>query len=108
MQIGKRLSTATRLPSASAARLCTSRTCHATGPPWPVSAGRPLVDQSLVMRRIGQQYPAGAAAFRLAHRGELRAPALDTAEIARNRPRQGTLRRAATAQTVKIGFVQDH
>ena len=30
--------------------------------------GRPLIDQSLVVRRIGQQHPTGTTAFRLTHR----------------------------------------
>src|SRR4030095_12800332 len=70
--------------------------------------GRPLIDQSLVMRRIRQQYPTGTAAFRLAHRGEFGAPAIDAAEIARYRVSQRASCRPAPTETVEIGLMQNH
>ena len=38
--------------------------------------GCPLVDEPLVARRVGQDHPAGAAAFGFAHRGKLGAPGM--------------------------------
>src|SRR5215469_16325575 len=52
----------------------------------------PLIDESLVARRVAEHDPAGTAAPGLAHGRELGAPVLDTAEIAVDRLRQRACR----------------
>jgi len=64
--------------------------------------GGPLVDEPPVARRIGEDHLAGAAAFRLAHGGELRQPPLEAAEVMRDRVGEGA------TEAVEIDFVQDH
>jgi hypothetical protein len=69
---------------------------------------RPLVDEALVARRVGQDYPAGAAAFCLAHRGKFSAPTVEAAEIADDGLRQRATRTGATTEPVEIYLMQDH
>src|SRR5262249_58305723 len=67
----------------------------------------PLVDELVVARRPRQQDPSGAAAERLAHRHELRSPAFERSEIARQRVAQRRTRLALVAETVEEQLVQD-
>src|SRR5207245_7018726 len=60
-------------------------------------------------RGIGAHHPARAAAERFAHRGELRLPCRDAAEITLDQALQCALGlTAAPAQAVEIQLVQDH
>src|SRR5260221_1736754 len=69
---------------------------------------RPLVHEFAVAPRPGEQHPAGAAAQRLAHRGKLRAPALQRAEVAGQRVAQGRIGLALRAERGEEELVQDH
>src|SRR6266571_146359 len=69
---------------------------------------RPLVDELAVARRPREQHPSGAAAERFAHRHELRSPALERSEIARQRVAQRRTRFALVAEAVEEQLVQDH
>src|ERR1700704_6759764 len=69
--------------------------------------GGPLVDQPVLVRRPGAQYPARAAAERLAKRRELRVPALEAAEVAGKSDAQAaSLERSIGAQRVEVELVQ--
>src|SRR6266581_4184679 len=70
--------------------------------------GRPLVQQDPVSMQIRQQHPARAAAQRFAHRDEFRLPALDTAEVTRQRGRQRAVGQRASPKVGKVKLVQDH
>src|SRR6266536_1599149 len=61
---------------------------------------RPLVDVLAVARGPREQHPSGAAAERFAHRHELRSPALERSEIARQRVAQRRTRFALVAEAV--------
>src|SRR5262245_44016796 len=70
--------------------------------------GGPLIYEPLVARRVGKDHPPRAAALRLAHGGELGAPALDAAKIACDGVHEATAGRAATAETIEVDLVQNH
>src|SRR5690349_12758406 len=69
---------------------------------------RPLVDELAVARRPRQQHPSRAAAERLAHGHELRSPALERAEIPRQRLAQRSSRLALLAKAIEKQLVQNH
>jgi hypothetical protein len=69
--------------------------------------GRPGVDEAVITWAVGQDHPSGAARLRPTHCGELSAPALQTAEVAIDRFRQGAGFVRVT-ESGKIVLMQDH
>src|SRR4051812_43761348 len=69
---------------------------------------RPLVHEPAVPGRVAEQNPARATGERLAHGDELRAPALDAAEVVRERLLELGTRRALLAQALEEELMQDH
>src|SRR5262249_47597852 len=69
---------------------------------------RPRVDDLAVAAPPRQQHPSGTAAERFAHRHELRSPALERSEIARQRVAQRRTRLALLAEPVEEQLMQNH
>src|SRR5215467_14890294 len=70
--------------------------------------GRPLIDEATVTMRVGQEYPPGAAAQRLAGANELGSPTIDTPEVARQRLFESAVAHAVAAEALEVELVQDH
>jgi hypothetical protein len=72
-----------------------------------------LIDEPSIPWHPGQQYPAGPFAQRVAHGGELSAPALHRAEVAHERLGHGLgdlplAAHARKVQLVQIGGIERH